>query len=151
MEDGSGTTRYSLRNRVHLRRLNQQPKKVDPESPNGPKVPMPKSQEGEDTGVLHLGTIPKYGPKLKVKRTQAIQELLDQTFDPSLKTGVALKELSQSKLAAKSNPLKQVAKTLLKEKTDEIAGKLDTMAGDGRMGPSSTRTATSASTTCTGC
>ena len=68
LEDGQGT-RYSLRNRVHLRRLNQQPKKedvVEPETFKEPKVPMPKGQE-EDLGVIHLGTIPKLGPKLKVR------------------------------------------------------------------------------------
>ncbi len=89
-------------------------------------------EEG-DNGVTYLGTIPNYPPKMKVQRTEAIQKLLDQTYDPSLKTGAALQELSQSKLASKTNPLRQVTKALLKEKTEEIGGKLNTMAGDGRM------------------
>jgi len=137
LEDGSGSNKYSMRNRVHLRRLHQQKVEPEKEKSQGPKVPMPcfMKEFGEegDTGVIHLGTIPKYPPKMKVQRTAAIQKLLDQTFDPSLKTGAALQELSQSKLASTTNPLRQVTKALLKEKTDEIGGKLDTMAGDGRM------------------
>ena len=43
----------------------------------------PVTEGGEqDSGVIFLGRIPKYHPRDKVKRAEAIQRLLDKRFPP---------------------------------------------------------------------
>ena len=43
----------------------------------------PVTEGGEqDSGVIFLGRIPKYHPRDKVKRAEAIQQLLDKRFPP---------------------------------------------------------------------
>ena len=43
----------------------------------------PVTEGGErDSGVVFLGCIPKYHPRDKVKRAEAIQRLLDKRFPP---------------------------------------------------------------------
>ena len=75
----------------------------------GEGAPPVTEGEVQDSGVIFLGFIPKFHPKHKTKRAEAIQRLLDQRFPPDtpalLGEGAALSVTSEARKLPEVNML----------------------------------------------
>ena len=75
----------------------------------GEEAPPAVEGGAQDSGVIFLGFIPKFHPKHKARRAEAIQRLLDRRFPPDTPTlegeGAALSVTSETRKLPEVNML----------------------------------------------